>query len=323
VNVPHGNLSGASPSVSAVVPTYNRKVLVAECVQAILNQSAFVSQVVVLDNASTDGTRDYFQEHGLLENERVDYVASNVNTGSAGGFHAGLERALLFETDWIWMIDNDAIPNPTALEALLSEAAKSSSKLAAFCSYQLQLEGQPITYSLPKNVIDAFRFGFGCPYINVSLEDSDAVQVDWFPFVSALLPRTAVINEGLPMAELFYYGEDLEYSLRLRSAGFSAFLVPSSVVDHDKPRLGRSEKIAGWRWYYLYRNTLYVIRTQGHQVGFGRRIAALARMTIGAAFRIARELVAGDRETATLTYRGVIDGYRGQLGPKLAPVSSD
>jgi rhamnopyranosyl-N-acetylglucosaminyl-diphospho-decaprenol beta-1,3/1,4-galactofuranosyltransferase len=309
-------------SVVAVVPTYNRRVLVTECIKAILTQTNPVVQVVVVDNASTDGTEEFLGEHGLLDDERVDFLRTAVNSGSAGGFSGGLQRALSHDPDWIWLIDNDALPSPSALEKLLLAGTSREPDRVALTSYQLQLEGSPITYWLPRNVFDALRFGIGCSYVEAAPGDESVIAVDWFPFVSALIPAAAVEAVGPPLADLFYYGEDMEYSLRLRAAGFAAYLVPGSVVDHDKPRIGGSDA-PGWRRYYVYRNTLYVIRTQGRQIGVGARIAALTRLTAGAMFWMARDLLKGNRRRAALTLRGVRDGYLGRIGATVRPGSSD
>src|SRR4051812_49443017 len=74
--------------VAAVVVTYNRKALLAECLRALLAQSAPIETIHVVDNASTDGTHDLLRSEGLLE--RLEYHRLEVNGGSSGGVAAGL-----------------------------------------------------------------------------------------------------------------------------------------------------------------------------------------------------------------------------------------
>lgn len=308
--------------VVAVVPTYNRRELVTECVQAILGQSAPVARVVVIDNASTDDTEGYMRERGLLADERIDYVRSETNTGSAGGFKAGIERATTHDPDWVWVNDNDAIPDSRALERLLSEAsALGDPERTSLVSFQIQLKDGVMSYQLPRNFMEGIRYGLGCPRVRANPGDPGAIALDWFPFVSALLPKSAIDTVGLPLDDLFYFHEDTEYALRLHERGFRAFLVPASVVDHRKIREGW-EAVDGWRRYYAYRNTIYVTRLHGHQLGRLVYAAALTRITAGGLSWAIRDFIRGKFEDARLELRGVLDGYRGKLGPMASPSST-
>jgi GT2 family glycosyltransferase len=100
-------------SVAAFVLTRNRKVLLAECIRGLLGQTHPVDAIVVLDNASTDGTREHLAAEGLLD--RVRFERREENTGGAGGYREGVR--LLQETgcDWLWLMDDDAEPRPDAL----------------------------------------------------------------------------------------------------------------------------------------------------------------------------------------------------------------
>lgn len=306
------------PRVIAVVPTYNRKELVARCLDGILSQTTPVAQTFVIDNASTDGTADLLREGGYLDDSRVKYVRLETNTGSAGGFHTGFERAMAHTPNWIWAIDNDALPDPRCLEMLLAEADRlREHRIGTLMSYQQQ---STIRYGLPRSVWEALRYGYGCPRSDVHLGDA-AVPVDWFTPVSALISAAAVQQVGLPREDLFYYAEDLEYSLRLRGAGFEAFLVPQSLVDHRREASG-GKAVPGWRRYYLYRNTIFVLRTEARQLGFPVQVAAVIRMTLGGLVRVLRLAIRGDWPGARLVGRGMLDGYLGRLGQRVKPSPS-
>ena len=77
-------------SVCAFVLTRNRKELLAECVRALLAQTHPVDQVIVLDNASTDGTEEHLRAEGLLDDPRVRFERREENTGGAGGYREGV-----------------------------------------------------------------------------------------------------------------------------------------------------------------------------------------------------------------------------------------
>ena len=109
-------LMADGPRVAAVVVTYNRRDLLLESLAAVLAQTRAPDKVIVVDNASEDGTaaavRDQFPSVHLAELRR--------NSGGAGGFAGGMALALADGADLIWLMDDDTVPEPGALSALLS-----------------------------------------------------------------------------------------------------------------------------------------------------------------------------------------------------------
>src|SRR4051794_12189716 len=103
-------------SVCAVLVTYNRSTLLREALAALLRQTRPVERILVVDNASTDGTRSMLGD----EFPQVDVLTLPENVGSAGGFHAGIAHAFGRGFEWIWTLDDDAIAEPSALAALLA-----------------------------------------------------------------------------------------------------------------------------------------------------------------------------------------------------------
>lgn len=126
--------------VIAVVVTYNRKELLLECLKGLARQTRPVSEIMLIDNASTDGTAEFLYRQKILneippekgagiwenvscpesiEKLSVTFIRMLENTGGAGGFHEGVKRAYQNKADWIWLMDDDVEPNPSCLEGLL------------------------------------------------------------------------------------------------------------------------------------------------------------------------------------------------------------
>src|SRR5690349_19616129 len=104
-----------SARVVAVVVTWNRRELLEEALAALRAQTHPCAAIVVVDNASTDGTAEVLAErHADLE-----LVHLTTNTGGAGGFAAGMERALTHEPDLVWLLDDDTVPTDSAAERLV------------------------------------------------------------------------------------------------------------------------------------------------------------------------------------------------------------
>ena len=111
----------ASPAsrVVAVVVAFNRRELLLEALAALGEQSRPVDAVVVVDNASDDGSGEAVREGFPL----VDLVTLERNTGGAGGFAVGMAHALQsHDPSWLWLMDDDTIPTPTALAELVDAA---------------------------------------------------------------------------------------------------------------------------------------------------------------------------------------------------------
>jgi rhamnopyranosyl-N-acetylglucosaminyl-diphospho-decaprenol beta-1,3/1,4-galactofuranosyltransferase len=102
--------------IVALVVTRDRRILLGEALTAIRSQTRPPDAVVVVDNASADGTaamvRARFPE--------TDLLALPANTGGAGGFAIGLAHALDLGAGAVWLMDDDTLPEPGALAALLA-----------------------------------------------------------------------------------------------------------------------------------------------------------------------------------------------------------
>ena len=105
--------------VMIVVVTYNRKKMLKECIEACLNQTYKDFTLLIVDNNSTDGT--YEEVVKKYENKQVKYINTNKNIGGAGGFNLGIKEAILQEYDFAWVMDDDSIPEPNALESIIKK----------------------------------------------------------------------------------------------------------------------------------------------------------------------------------------------------------
>ncbi|HSA99962.1 MAG TPA: glycosyltransferase, partial [Anaerolineales bacterium] len=110
-------------SVLAIVVSYNRKQLLLSCINALLGQSADCD-ILIVDNDSTDGTHALLVELSVLENPRVYYLRLRENLGGAGGFATGMWYAMRQGWEWMWLMDDDALPDSHALQSILDISPK-------------------------------------------------------------------------------------------------------------------------------------------------------------------------------------------------------
>jgi rhamnopyranosyl-N-acetylglucosaminyl-diphospho-decaprenol beta-1,3/1,4-galactofuranosyltransferase len=233
-------------SACAVVVGYNRRDLLAGCIEALLAQTVPLDGIVVIDNGSTDGTRELLEERGLLE--RVRYVRLDENSGSSGGFAAGVEAARDSNSDWLWLMDDDAEPERDALERLLRSSAAAEPSTAALCPAVVRPDGE----------IDLGHRGHfrGRPRALPlgSYRPGTAPQLGYFTFVGVLI-RTAVARAAdPPRADFFIWADDYEYSFRIARLGAIRLVPEARIIHHDVGQAHTSRRSRFWNrltgWSY-------------------------------------------------------------------------
>lgn len=242
-------------SIAAVVVTYNRLELLRQCVDALRAQSV-PCDILMIDNASTDGTGAWASGQTGLR-----YRNTGANLGGAGGFSAGIRWAVEEGYDRLWVMDDDTIPHPDALEKLLEADRILGGNYGWLSSIALWHDGSvcKMNEQLPKRYCGE----------SLSLLKYGLMQAEGASFVSMFLRRETVLQMGLPIAEFFVWGDDAEYSRRISiRAGMPCYVVGQSQVLHaTKNNDGMSlatdvdERID--RYWYSYRNEGYMLRKEG------------------------------------------------------------
>lgn len=107
------------PTVTAIVPTYNREDYILECVHSLITQSHPLSEILVIDDGSTDNTRDLLLQYQYkirhLHKDRIKYIYKE-NGGKSSALNIGLAQAT---SDFIWICDDDDYADPNGLKHLL------------------------------------------------------------------------------------------------------------------------------------------------------------------------------------------------------------
>lgn len=244
--------------IATIVVTYNRKKLLCECLDALLNQTRLIDSIIVIDNASTDGTRELFTQNKKYGLSSIDYVRMDSNLGGAGGFYEGIKYASRKEFDWIWVMDDDTIPEPQALEKLCD----SISVLPENISFVASSVYGPGKEAMNLPVIDMKKVeetGYADWYRYL---DKGLVKIKQATFVSIIVKNDAVKKIGLPFKNYFIWGDDSEYTLRLNQYYGPGYFSGNSKVLHKRAivkDIDIQEETNPNRlkmYAYFYRNTL-------------------------------------------------------------------
>jgi len=245
-------------SVATVTVAFNAGRGLPRQIDVLLGQSRPIQEIIVVDNASSDGT-------GALLRERypgITVLSMPENVGAAGALAVGLKYAALEKRhDWVWVFDDDSVPERNTLECLLHNLAS------------LKNEAENVGIVAPTSVHKEtgveypallWRDGFVKPTQN------SRQQPVWFADLAtssgSLISRNLVEEIGLPRADFFMDFFDFEYCLRARAQGYRIAVITNSKLAHE---MGNARKVwlpggpalwptrAPWREYYMSRNLAY------------------------------------------------------------------
>lgn len=218
-------------SVTAVVVTYNRKDLLKECLESILKQTFPVSSIIVIDNASSDGTREMLK-NDYVGNKVLNVVRMKKNIGGAGGFYEGIKRAEKAGCDFVWIMDDDTIVKDSCLEELINASRiikNKGDKASFFASAIYGSNGECMNVPVLSSKLTENGFGDWYRFL-----DHGLVSIEMATFVSVMVDSNAIRKCGLPCRDFFIWGDDSEYTLRLSRFFGDGFLVGKSIAVHKR-----------------------------------------------------------------------------------------
>lgn len=239
-------------TVACVVVTFNKLEFLKRNLNCLQQQTQKINNIIVVDNASSDNTQEYMEKYS---NEYVNttYYKLKENIGGAGGFNFGIKKAYDTKADFIWIMDDDTMPNEDALEKLFRADAVLENNWGFLCSNVRWVDNSPCVMNIPvpsNNWNDKIINGL--------------VKCDYATFVSFLVKRECVKEFGLPIKDFFIWGDDTEYSGRI-SKKYNSYMVNDSIVIHEMAinndiNILRDSVDRFPRYFYRYRNKVYTFR---------------------------------------------------------------
>lgn len=303
-------------SIASVTVTHNSSQVLPQHIEALLRQKRRVQEIVVVDNASTDGTAALLRERY----PQVTVLPMRENLGASGAFAVGLAYAALERRhDWVWAFDHDSVPNDDSLELLLAgaESLRDQNGQIGILA-PLAIHGETGTAYAPLLWQDG--------YVKLPAEKlhEPVVFADLVINSGSLLRRGLVEEIGLPRADFFMDFFDYEYCLRARSHGYKIAVITGSRLVHE---IGNSRKVwlpggsglwkdhSPCREYYISRNLTYaawwLYPTPGGKWFAFRHLARHA----GGVLLFSSSRLACLRRMA----QGFWDGRRASLGTRFLP----
>jgi rhamnopyranosyl-N-acetylglucosaminyl-diphospho-decaprenol beta-1,3/1,4-galactofuranosyltransferase len=293
--------------ILAAVVTHNRRELLERCIDYLERQTRASDEVLVIDNASTDGTAT------MLRNRGITFITQE-NCGSAGGWSRSIEYGLGNGFDAVWLMDDDGYPHEEALAAL--EVAM---KPEVACASSVVLrEDMPTHFVFPFALLD--RRGFpviiAAPRKLATLEELRKMAANGtYPFAylfnGALISLEAVKKIGNVNKEFYLSGEEVDYLFRLRSTG-QVISVLKAVQFH--PDVSQ-RPFTDAKFYYYLKNTLVLNARYFNSVPIRNLLAVtavLGRTAKRNGLLAVMSYLSGPR--APIFYLAIMRGLQGKIG---------
>ena len=283
-------------AILAVIVTYNRRDDLQHCISSLRKQTFRDFDILVVNNGSTDGTKEY------LNNEQGLIIIHQENLGGAGGFYTGEKYAYDNGYKWVWLMDDDGIADSKQLEQLMKYASEKE---------------RPVLNALVLNKDKSDELAFFAPVKRADeLKEKEVTLEFVHPFNGTLIHRSVMEKVGLIKKEMFIWGDEMEYMERLRVNGYQPVTVVGAIHFHPKEKGKKMRVIPFWGKYevmdkpakfskYYYRNIGYMHRVYGRHWFTGtpfvcqNLIAQLIRGRFGEAAKVLKYYLKGRRNDFT------------------------
>ena len=235
--------------VSIIILNYNADQLLLDCVESIMKTNYDNFEIIVVDNASVDGShikcKEKFEKIRLIENEK--------NLGYCGGNNVGIQDA---KGDFIVILNPDTTVEPDWLSELVSVYNKCGEAL--YQPKHLSLNDKSVFMSAG-NMMNIFGFGYAREKGKKDINQHNTVEQIGYASGTCLFAPSSVFKKvGLLDPFIFLYHDDLDLGWRAAQLGIKSYYVPSSIIYHAESYM------LGWnseKFFWLERNRKYCLQT--------------------------------------------------------------
>ncbi len=301
--------------LTAVIVTYNRKELLSQNIEMLLKQTMTVDSIIIVDNCSSDGTYEYLKNCGWTT-EPFLYLKTETNIGGAGGFYTGVKAAYEAGADWIVLMDDDGrMADEHTMEILYRAARKlydeNRGERKLFVNALVQ-KGELLSFKIDHmyTVVEAMMAA-----------KNGLIEGAANPFNGTLISRELVSDIGYPKKEFFIKGDEVDYKQRALDAGAYVGTVTEAKYIHPRPETVEKTVLgvkvpffveAPWKEYYAARNFTYMYKLQEWYKGILFELIFVKLLAV-------ISLKCKKMETIKMLFKGVYDGWKGNLGVKIKP----
>ncbi len=248
--------------VIAVIVNYNKPFDTLRCIKAILQNSQKTSTIIVVDNASTDNSVSILQNH-----HQIELIINQQNKGGSGGFNTGIEAALKYNPDYVWLLDDDAYPDSHYLHFALATFSQYPDT-GIVGAQLLDIDNHNIIVELGANICWDHIGTIPIGRRKQRISQHYTLQVDYVPACCMLISRQVLETVGGLKDFYFLHWDDMEFGYRVNQEGFSVRVNTRAIAFHKCYDKAPSPTIR----YYDNRNSLRFYLFDSRHVGMKLRV---------------------------------------------------
>jgi len=294
-----------APKIFSVMLNWNEFQHTVPCIDSLKQSSLPLAKILVLDQASEDDSGEKLQKL-YDQDELVKIIRNEKNYGFAVGMNIGIQQALQMGAEYIFILNNDTIVDRGCIQLLYEPLL--SDPLAAVSGPAIMYYSAPEKLWQAGGFFNKLKMGVSVPDKGKLLSEisSSISKVGFLTGCALLVPRKTFEKVGLFDPSLFFYGDDVDYGLRIKEAGLDMYFVPTAKVWHKIEDIS-VDRTTPYVLYHLARSTVIILRKRF--VGFERFYGILLQFTVYTLFRI-WQTVKGRRgwESISSWWKGLVDG---------------
>lgn len=294
------------PKVSIIVLNWNGKEDTIECIDSLVQITYPNYEIILVDNASTDGSAQYFRDHY----EEIKIIENRENLGFAEGNNVGIREALKQKANYILLLNNDTIVDPSFLEDLIEvgESDDSIGILSPIIYYyddrnKIQYCGEKVNWYKGK-------------LTKINLASKGVIQSEIICGASMLIKKETIEKIGLLPTEYFMLWEDIDYSIKALKNNIKNVYVTTSKIWH-KGSVSIGGISSPFRMRYTIRNRIILWKKYSSKLQFCSFLINLVFLKIPMIFTIG--LVKTNQKKSFIFYfsKGLIEGFQAVFKNKL------
>ena len=219
------------PNVSVVIVTYNGQNVISKCLNTLLESSNLLSQIIVVDNNSSDNTPNILADYG----QDIELISLDENLGFGRANNIGINNALCHNADFVLLLNQDVFFDSDNLSKFLKVSTNiSNENIGIFSPIHIDNSKEQLDYNFkiflfkhhPSSLVDACLLN--------TVDSQESYPITFSNAAIWLLPKRTIRLVGGFDPLFFHYGEDRNYVNRVRHQGLSTHIVPNTYAIHSR-----------------------------------------------------------------------------------------
>lgn len=223
---------------SIIIVTYNAENYIKNCLNSILKQNNKNFDVIIVDNNSKDKTLEIINNF-QKKSKKIYLLKNNENLGFSKSNNIGIKFAIEKQSDYFLLLNQDTVVDKNLIKTgekyfkTIKDAGAFSPKILIKDNKKIWWIGTKV-FTL-SDLFKNLKLGVSI-HIDKEKEDypiKEPIEVEAVSGCSLFIKKEITDKVGLLDEDFFMYGEDLDYSLRIKDSKYKLYVIPETVVLHD------------------------------------------------------------------------------------------